>query len=260
MTIKGYFILTVFAFVLFGISCCSSVSVIDTGHRGVKTRFGQVEGQPLAEGIYFTSPFTTSIHTVDVRTQKYEDNTEVYTKDVQAANVQYTVNYSVRGEAAGELFRTVGVDYADKLIPQVVQGALKNATGKWEAADIVSHREDVRHEVQEAISAALSERGLIIEGFQLTDVQFSQDFTRAVESKVVAIQKAEQEKNHTVEVREQANQRVIAAQADAQAMKIKSDALAQNQNLVSYEAVQKWNGVLPTQMLGSAVPFLNITK
>jgi hypothetical protein len=41
-------------------------------------------------------------------------------------------------------------------------------------------------------------------------------------------------------------------------MTIRSQALAQNRGLVEYEAVQKWNGILPVYMMGDAVPFLNL--
>lgn len=240
------------------VSSCSGVTVVETGHRGIKTEFGKVEGDPLAEGIYFTSPFTTSIHTMDTRTQKASDKTEAYTKDVQTAAIAYAVNYSLQPDAVGELYKTVGPDYEETLIPQAVQGALKNAFGKWEAVDIISNREAVRSEVESNLKTTLAPRGILVEGFQLTDVQFTKEFDAAVESKVIAIQKADEARNNTVQVQEQAKQTVISAQADAQAMKVKSDALSSNPGLVQYEAVQKWNGVLPETMLGNTTPFINV--
>lgn len=59
---------------------------------------------------------------------------------------------------------------------------------------------------------------------------------------------AEQEtlkaKNVTVQDKEEARQKVIAAEAAAKAMQIKTQSLSQNRALVQYEAVQKWNGQL----------------
>lgn len=256
----NYIVIGVALVLLALVSSCSSVTIVDTGYRGVKTVFGKVEGEPLSEGIYFTSPFTTSIHKVRIQTQKDSGKTEVYTKDVQTASVQYAVNYSVKGSEAGTLYRTVGEQYAETLIPQAVQGALKNAAGKWEAVDMIAHRENVRTEVEKNLTEILSPRGITVEGFQLTDVEFTKEFDAAVEAKVVAIQRADQARNQTVQVKEQAQQTIISAQADAQAMKIKSEALSQNQNLVQYEAVQKWNGKLPDTMLGDSVPFISINN
>jgi hypothetical protein len=41
-------------------------------------------------------------------------------------------------------------------------------------------------------------------------------------------------------------------------MRIRADALNSNKSLIDYEAVRKWNGVLPQYTAGGTVPFLNI--
>jgi len=80
-----------------------------------------------------------------------------------------------------------------------------------------------------------------------------------VEQKVIAQQKAIEEQNRTKQIEEQARQKVLSAEAEAKSMQIRAQALEQNAKLVQWEAVQKWNGVLPQYMLGgSAVPFINL--
>ena len=49
------------------------------------------------------------------------------------------------------------------------------------------------------------------------------------------------------------------AEAEAKSMAIRAKALSQNKSLVQYEAVQKWDGKMPQYMLGSSVPFINVT-
>lgn len=242
------------------VGSCSSISIVDTGHRGVKTVFGKVSGEPLAEGIYFNSPFTTHINSIDIRTQRVDGESVTYTKDVQTANIKYVVNYSVEGTHAGELYRTVGRDYAQKLIMPNAEGALKSTIGKWEAVDLIGSREKVRGEVELFLKTQLAPRGISIEGFQITNIDYSDDFEHAVEAKVVAIQSAEQAKNQTVQIQEQATQRVISAKAEAESMRIRAESLSQNRALVDWEAVQKWDGVLPQYMMGNTVPFININK
>ena len=105
--------------------------------------------------------------------------------------------------------------------------------------------------------------------FELTDLEYSATFNSAIEAKVIAQQKAIEEQNRTVQIQEQANQRVVAAKAnaestvlnakaEAESISIRAQALEQNQKLVEWEAVQKWNGQLPTYMLGGSVPFVNL--
>ena len=254
-----YIILAVIALFVLGVSSCSMITTVDTGHRGIKTVFGKVVGEPLSEGIYFNSPFSTHIAEIDIRTKRMDGEASTYTKDVQLSKITYAVNFSVDGTKAGDLFRTVGLDYATKLIPQATEGALKSTLGKWEAVELIANRDKARHEVEEFLKSNLAPRGILIEGFQIMNIDYSKQFEEAVESKVVAIQNAEQAKNQTVQIQEQANQQIITAKATAESMKIRAEALSQNKGLVDYEAVQKWDGHLPQYMLSGATPFLNMT-
>jgi len=54
----------------------------------------------------------------------------------------------------------------------------------------------------------------------------------------------------------EAEQRI--AQAKAEAIRIQTEALRENQNLIKLEAVKKWNGVLPQYMLGDSVPLIDL--
>ena len=67
---------------------------------------------------------------------------------------------------------------------------------------------------------------------------------------MIAQQKAIEEQNRTKQIEEQARQKVLSAEAEAKSMQIRAEALEQNAKLVEWEAVQKWNGVLPQYMLG----------
>ncbi len=237
------------------------IHTVDTGHRGVKTNFGQVEGPPLVEGLYFVNPFTTSIHSMDVRIQRWDGKTESYTRDVQEATVEFTLNYKLRPEAAAEVYRIVGPDWANKLVGQQVYQHLKNVIGQWDAVDLISNRQRANDAAQAAIVQALAASNIDVTSFSITDFQFSRAFNAAVEAKVIAQQRAQEAQNRTEQIRQEAQQKVIAATAEAQSMKIRADALTQNPKLVSWEAVQKWDGKLPVNMYGSAaLPFIDVGR
>lgn len=237
---------------------CLGIGIVDTGYRGFLVRFGQVEGDALAEGMYFYNFFTTSFVEMDTRVEKYEYDSQTYTKDIQTAKMRVVVNYSLDKSKAGDVYKAVGVDWANKLIPQTVEGNLKAVVGKWDAVDLIANRTKAQEQIQQSVIAALAAKGVDVSSVQITNIDYSGQFEKAVEDKVVAIQEAEQQKNKTVSIQEQANQTVISAKADAEAMKIKSEALSQNANLVQYQAVLKWDGKLPQYMMGNSVPFINI--
>jgi len=229
------------------------VETVEQGNTGIKKTLGKVDETALDAGFYTYNPFVTSIIEMDNKINKIEDQTEIYTKDVQQAGITYAINYALKPEFSIKMYSTVGQQWQATIIPQVLNGAMKNTIGKWNAIDLISNRDKAADAIEASISSELTVYGVTVVSFQLVNVDFQPDFEKAVEAKVIAVQTAEQAKNETVQVQEQANQRVIAAKADAEAMQIKSAALSQNQNLVAYEAVQKWNGVLPQYVLGDSV-------
>ena len=56
------------------------------------------------------------------------------------------------------------------------------------------------------------------------------------------------------------NCRADSAEAEAKSMAIRANALSKNKALVEYEAVQKWNGILPQYMMGESIPFINLNN
>ena len=235
------------------------IKVVDTGQRGIKTRFGKVVSESLPEGLYFFNPFTSAIVEMDTRVQRQDGETDTYTRDVQQAAIKYTLNYRLQQNAAHLMYRDIGRDWEQKLIPQVVLGTLKEVVGKWDAVDLISNRDKAANTAFDQIRANLAERNVQVSRFEITDTAYTREFENSVEQKVIAQQKAIEEQNRTKQIEEQARQKVLSAEAEAKSIQIRAQALEQNAKLVEWEAVQKWNGVLPQYMLGSGTtPFINL--
>lgn len=234
---------------------------VGVGKRGIETRFGEIQGSPLAEGMHFYNPFTSSITVLDVREQKHDGSTKPFTRDTQTATIHYTVVYAPNAAKIDLLYKTLGSDWAAKIVVPTVENAIQNVIGTVAADDLMGKREQVRLQAYDQIKTVLEPRDVTVTQLMFTNIDFEDAYEKAVEAKVVAVQKAAEARNHTVEVQEKANQQVIAAKAEAQSMAIRSQALSANQNLVQYEAVQKWDGKLPMYMMGGAsVPFLHLEQ
>lgn len=235
------------------------IKVVDTGHRGIETRFGKVVSESLPEGIYFYNPITSNIIEMDTRIQRQDGDTDTYTRDVQQASIKYTLNYRLQQNAAHIVYRDIGVEWEQRLIPQVVLGTLKEVVGKWDAVDLIANRDKAGQTAFEAIRTNLAERNIEVSRFEITDIAYTSEFENSVEQKVIAQQKAIEEQNRTKQIEEQARQKVLSAEAEAKSIQIRAQALEKNAKLVEWEAVQKWNGVLPQYMLGSGTtPFINL--
>ena len=70
----GSYALLFLVLVLAWLAYQAAVSV-ETGHIGVKTRFGKVTSTSLPAGLHFRIPFVEDIDQVEVREQKMEMNT-----------------------------------------------------------------------------------------------------------------------------------------------------------------------------------------
>ena len=248
-------------FVLPLLNGCFGTSIIDAGHRGVKVVLGKVESKPLGEGLHFYNPIISSIYELDVREKKIETEAMTYTKDVQNAKIVFSLNYRPDPNYIHNFYRDIGRDWAEVIIPQVVQGKVKEVIGQYDAVDLVAKRQVATTTMFEAIKTKLLEKHVVVTNFEMKNVDFNNDFERAVEAKVVAIQRSQEEQNRTIQIKEQKQQMILKAEGEAESMRIRAKALQENKGLIDYEAVQKWNGALPQYMMSDSVlPFIKLNN
>ena len=234
------------------------IAIVGVGERGVKVTLGQVSPQSFTEGIHIVTPFISKIVNMDVKTQKNTYTTSVYTKDIQQARISYVTNYNLQPSNAHKMYREVGSDYINVILIPVLEGTIKDVIGKWNAQDLVANREKATTEILHKLQSQLADKYIDVTDFQMVEIKYSDVFEKAIESKVTAEQEALKAKNKTVQVQEEARQKLISAEAEAKSMSIRATALTQNKALVEYEAVQKWDGKLPTYTLGNTMPFINL--
>ena len=197
---------------------------------------------------------------MNVKTQKANPATTVFTKDIQQARLVYVVNYNLQPENVHKMYREVGKEYKDTILIPIVEGTVKNVIGRWNASDLIANRAKATSDILVKLQEQLDDNYINITDFNITDIDYSDSFEKAIEGKVTAEQEALKAKNKTVQIQEEARQKVISAEAEAKSMAIRANALTQNKALVEYEAVKKWDGKLPEYMMGNSVPFINLKK
>lgn len=247
----------VVAFFVLSTAMCS-FKVIDPGERGVRVSLGVAEPKPLTPGWYWMSPFGTHIVPINVQTQRWSGTVQAQTNDTQTAAVDFVMNYNLRPDAASTIYQTVGEDWQQRLIGQVVYDQIRAVIGQHEAVKLAGEWNNASRDVEVRIREALAPKDVEVTGVQLTGVTYTPEFHKSIEQKVIAQQKAIEEQNRTVQIEQQAKQTVVKAQAEAESMRIRAQALESNKSLVQWEAVQHWNGVLPVYMMGNAVPFIQM--
>jgi regulator of protease activity HflC (stomatin/prohibitin superfamily) len=236
---------------------CSMYSIKST-ERGVLSTFGKISETVIEPGFHVKWPFIQSIKKVNIQQKKFDGKENSYTRDVQTSEVDYTVNYDLIQGHVSNLIKNVGDEYHERIVVPYIRTAIKEAFGNHAATEIVENRDAVRVEIEEKLRATLDSSYFRNIHLQLTDIDFDDAFENSIKEKQVAEQQALKAKNVTIQVEEQAKQTKIRAEAEAEAIRIKANALERNPKIVNYEAIQKWDGKLPTMMMGNTVPFINL--
>ena len=265
----GLFVLIAIAAILLLTVFFKSFSIVNEGYIGVKYRFGKIVGDNLTAGLNMCIPFVEEIEQLDTREQIYAVTTDAYTSDTQTVNeLQLKLNYCYEASQLPTMIRNIGISNIEtKLIVPNVSKIAKDAIGKVKAEALVQSRAAVTTEIQGTLTEILQPYGIIVTAFAIENLSFDEAFEASIQAKVIAAQDALKMENKTKEKQEEAKQiviaaqaaadgKLIAAQADAQAIQLIQEQLANSPSYIEYYKLERWNGILPTVVGDDVNPFV----
>ncbi len=239
-----------------GLLLAGSIAYVPAGNRGVVMDGGVgVIQEEKQEGLTLVWPFWQRVHNVNVRTQVYEYESFVQTKDLQEVTLPIAVNFSVSPDDAAELFQEVGHDYVDTIIAPAAFQASTEAAGKIIASSIAQSRAELAQDIASILRPQLLSHGIRVEFISVKDAVFDGEFLAAVKAKVIADQRAEESARLVVVSQNEARQAIAEAEGTAEAVIINAAAKQEEQSLLGMTATEyvwfkTWNGALPTTWLG----------
>lgn len=235
---------------------------VESQQVGIVTRFGAIDGT-VGEGLHFINPVTTEVIKVAINTLKEEAVATAASFDSQSVTTNVAVNYRIDKSKVIDVFREYKGDEVTTIIQPSIQEAVKAATAKFTATELLTKREDVKGMIFQDLVNRLTPKNIIVTEVLITNFAFSPSFNEAIEAKVKAEQDALASKNKLEQTKYEAEQKIVSATADAEAIRIQAEAVNSQggADYVQLQAIQKWNGQLPNQFVpGSAVPFINLTN
>lgn len=249
--------------VLITLSTQFPLGTVAAGERGIRLRFNAPTGEVLQQGLYFRVPFIERVVKMDVQTQKLEADALAYSKDLQTVDSKIALNYHLKPEEVRTLYTNIGVEYQSRIIAPAIQEAVKAATARFTAQELIDQRPLVKDEIKAQLLARLENQHISVDEFSIVNFDFSEAYEKAIETKQIAQQTALAEKNKLEAVKFQAEQRIASAKAEAEAIRIQAEAITQQggAEYVRLKATEKWDGKLPTNFVpGSAIPFINLNQ
>jgi regulator of protease activity HflC (stomatin/prohibitin superfamily) len=235
----------------------STFVTIGPGERGVLMTFGAVSHVVLDPGLHMKVPFIQTVKKINVQIQKTDATETAASRDLQDITTEVAVNWSIDPADAEWVYQRLGDEAAlsSKVIDPVVSNAVKAVTAKYNAEDLVEKRDLIADQIKTQIVNALAAYKVQVQGVNITNFRFSQEYTQAIEQKQVAQQRAQQAQYDLERIKVQAQQEIAQAQGRAQAQKLLQASLTPE--IIQMKAVDKWNGVLPQVIGGNgAIPMI----
>lgn len=236
------------------------LGTVGAGERGVLLRFSAVTGKIYNEGLYFRWPLIEQVVKMDIKVQKNQVEATAASKDLQTVHSDVAFNFHINPARVASIYQEVGVDYNQRIIQPTLQEAVKASTAKFTAEELITKREQVREEAKVALREKLEPRGIVVDEFNIVNFAFSSTFNSAIEAKVTAEQSALAAKNKLEQIKFEADQRIAEARGKAEAMRVESEALRSNPQILELRTLEKWDGVLPQVTGSGGVPFINLQR
>jgi len=261
---------------------------VPTGSRGVVTRFGKII-DIAPEGMVILPPWE-KLALFSIRSERADiEDAAGSTSDTQPVKVSLTVRYSISPNKVAEVYEKYSHDGdLSSYVQTATQEVFKAVTAKYTAPDLIGKRALVSGDINSALRVKIAQYGAQVINIDMRNFSFSDSYMAAINEKVTQEQlrlgaenklltvEAEQKQQvaiaeaHASAVKAEADGNAYAilknATAQADALKVQGEAISANPNVLELRRIDvemaranKWDGVLPVQMFGSApLPFMQI--
>lgn len=204
-----------------------------------------------------------------------DESISFQTEEGMEVNADIGITYSIDSGKVTDIFQKYrkGIDeITDVYLRNMVRDALVTVAGSRPVESIYGEgKAEIIAEVQQLVVNQVAPYGIKIEKiYWIGAVRLPVAMTAALNAKLQATQMAEQRRNEIEQAKAEAEKarataqgeadaRLIVAKAEAESIRMKADALRENSDVATLNAIEKWNGVMPTFIGGETpMPFVQI--
>ncbi len=237
----------------------NSFVVINPGQAGVVSVLGKAGDGVLLEGVHFKPPLVGNVDIYDITVQKFEVPAQSSTKDLQDLTASFAINFRLDPLQVVNIRRTQGTleNIVSKIIAPQTQESFKIAAARRTVEEAITKRDELKQDFDLALGNRLEKYGIIVLDTSVVDLDFSPEFSKAVEEKQIAEQRAQRAVYVAQEAEQEAEANVNRAKGQAEAQRLLRETLTAE--LLQKQAIDKWDGKFPQVMGGNgALPFINI--
>jgi regulator of protease activity HflC (stomatin/prohibitin superfamily) len=255
--------IAVAALIFIGGMLSCSFTVISAGHTGVQITLGEVNPQPLTEGVHFVNPISI-VKDINTQLQKaVADSQTAGTKDLQQVHTDIVINYRMSPTNLPHIYKEFGLDIDNKILGPAINDAFKAVTGKYDSSELITKRDEVSQAILIHLREKVAPFDIVVSNVSLVNFGFSADYQKAIEAKVIATQQTAKAEQDLRRIEIEAKQAIAVAEGKARAIAIETQAINSQggDNYVKLKQIEKWNGKYPdTVVNGSTGLMMNLGK
>lgn len=259
----------------------SLIVLIDAQQVGVIVKPNGVQDEEIHTGWHIVAPWN-DVHKMDKTVWVYtcanassegsKPNADAIwapTKDGIKMGFDVSVSWRIIPSEASWIYQNVTENdggntgryiwLEENVIRPKLKSALALTVSNYTPIEVYStKREEIQMNVTERMKKEISQYKLILDNIDLREVYYNQEYEAAINNKKLAEQEALRLVEVTKQKEEQLKQAEIEkniaiqkAEGEAKALQIKGTSIAQNPKIIQLEWINRWDGKLPTYMMGN---------
>lgn len=226
----------------------SGCATVNPGNRGIKVSMGKVENNVYQPGLVGLNPLCETVSEFSIQQTTLDGKCLPLTADQQQIVIDYKVMFQVPEGQLLNLYQNYNGNAYESLVAPQIQEAFRQVVSGYKADAVTRDLTEIKNKVLSMVQSNV--KGLVlVNDIPITHIALPQVLTDAIAQKQVMEQQALQKKYELDKANKEAEITVANAKAQAESIRLQTEALAKSPQLVQYEAVKRWDGKLPNTLI-----------